>query len=37
LVASRNARRSTSVMPDGMPMMMRGLTSVERLCAARMK
>ena len=35
--ASRTARRSTSVMPEGMPMMMRGFTSVLRLCALWMK
>ena len=34
---SRTARFSTSVMPEGMPMMMRGFTSVWRLCALWMK
>jgi hypothetical protein len=35
--ASRTARRSTSVIPEGMPMMIRGFTSVLRLCALWMK
>ena len=34
---SRTARFSTSVMPDGTQMMMRGRTSVRRLCACWMK
>ncbi len=34
---SLTARFSTSVMPDGTQMMMRGFTSVRRLCARVMK
>lgn len=35
--ASRTARRSTSVTPDGMQMMMRGRASTELLHTLRMK
>ena len=35
--ASRTARFSTSVMPEGMPMMMRGRAKAFRLCAVWMK